>query len=512
MKVRGLWIREPVGSLTSRAPRHNAGREARTVTFDFDDRHLPGSLRDWSGLITALSEATDDTVEKSYLELKGTLDLATAEGKFALAKAILAFANRDPDAAAPFFDGRALIVLGVHKGNVTGIKRIEDHELLDALRPYLGNDDRSPRWKTERQHVDDRNDVLIIVADAPRAGDPIFTLRKGFGEHLPGKVFTRPSTASVQADPAGIDMLSRRLLAGHEDFEVAVTLGPEGIRRYTWDPNVLEPLLAAERRWYLAQLPKPEPVDPLSGVGPAARSAVAAMALSTAAMADKYRRISEKLEKWHEEDRTEEKFRAEIAGWLDAIRNAFPGVVRDLIAIAVPAARFTVHNRTGRFLEDLEVELHIEGPVIQHPKPFSKGSIMERLPMRPRDWGPWTEKRFDYGRVAQLSPSTYNRPPAKPNTTSFHNSGSVTATLRCKELRPWRSHTFTEADDHDDLVLLTQDLDLSAVRITATATARGIDTASVTEFTHPVAAEVDVTAQVSEFLSRIRGGYFRANA
>jgi hypothetical protein len=88
----------------------------------------------------------------------------------------------------------------------------------------------------------------------------------------------------------------------------------------------------------------------------------------------------------------------------------------------------------------------------------------------------------------------------------------VTATLSCKELRPWKSHTFTEADDHDDLVLLTQDLDLSAVRITATATARGIDTASVTEFTHPVAAEVDVTAQVSEFLSRIRGGYFRANA
>jgi hypothetical protein len=28
----------------------------------------------------------------------------------------------------------ALIVLGVHKGKVTGIKRIEDYELLDALR------------------------------------------------------------------------------------------------------------------------------------------------------------------------------------------------------------------------------------------------------------------------------------------------------------------------------------------------------------------------------------------
>ena len=88
----------------------------------------------------------------------------------------------------------------------------------------------------------------------------------------------------------------------------------------------------------------------------------------------------------------------------------------------------------------------------------------------------------------------------------------MTATLSLQELRPWKSHTFTEADDHDDLVLLTQDLDLSAVRITATATARGIDTNCVTEFSHPVAAPVDVTPQVLKFLTRNRGGYFRANA
>jgi hypothetical protein len=495
-----------------RRPRPDVGEALyeSIVTLDFDVRHLPGSLRDWAGLITALSQATDDTVETSYLELKGPLDLGPPEGRFPLAKAILAFANRDPDAAAPFFDGRALIVLGVHKGKVTGIKRIEDHELLDALRPYLGNDDQSPRWKIERQHVDDRNDVLIIVVDAPRAGDPIFTLRKGFGEHLRGKVFTRPSTASVQADPVAIDMLSGRLLARHEDFELAVTLGPEDIRRYTWDPNVLEPFLEAERRRYLRQLPNPEPVDPGPDLGGVARAAAAAMALGTSAMAEQYRPLMEKLEKRHEEDRTEKEFRAEIAEWLDAIRNASQEVVRDVIAITQPPARFTVQNQRGRFLEDIEVEMNIEGPVIQHARPYSEGSIVERLPTRPRDWGPWTEKRFDYGSLTQISPSIYNRP-AKPNATSFRNSGSVIATLSCKELRPWKSHTFTEADDHDDLVLLTQDLDLRAARITATATARGIDTNCVTEFTHPAADPVDVTAQVLEFLTRNRGGYFRAN-
>ena len=60
-------------------------------------------------------------------------------------------------------------------------------------------------------------------------------------------------------------------------------------------------------------------------------------------------------------------------------------------------------------------------------------------------------------------------------------------------------------------VLLTQDLDLSAVRITTTAIARGIDTSCVAEFAHLVAAPVDVTAQVSEFMSRIGVGYFGAN-
>jgi hypothetical protein len=75
-----------------------------------------GSLRDWDRLIAALSEATDDAVETSYLELKGPLNLAGAEDRFAIAKAVLAFANRDPAAAAPFLDGCAVILIGMSWG------------------------------------------------------------------------------------------------------------------------------------------------------------------------------------------------------------------------------------------------------------------------------------------------------------------------------------------------------------------------------------------------------------
>ena len=55
-------------------------RYESTVRPDYDVRRLPGSLRDWSRLVTALSRAIDDTVETLYLERKSPIDLSGAEG------------------------------------------------------------------------------------------------------------------------------------------------------------------------------------------------------------------------------------------------------------------------------------------------------------------------------------------------------------------------------------------------------------------------------------------------
>ena len=76
----------------------------------------------------------------------------------------------------------------------------------------------------------------------------------------------------------------------------------------------------------------------------------------------------------------------------------------------------------------------------------------------------------------------------------------------------WSSHTFTEEDSHRDLALLTSDLDLTAAHITATATARGIHNRWHTEFTHPVAAPLDLTQKIRELLNGLRGLYFMAEA
>jgi len=43
-----------------------------------------------------------------------------------------------------------------------------------------------------------------------------------------------------------MQILSHRLLARHEEFEIELTLGAEDIRRYTWEPAVLDPVFEAE--------------------------------------------------------------------------------------------------------------------------------------------------------------------------------------------------------------------------------------------------------------------------
>lgn len=469
------------------------------MKFTYDIRRLPRSLPDWDRLMTELGQATDDTVEASWLELKGPLELTTAAHKFALARAILAFANRDPDAASAFLDGHALVVVGVSTtGDVTGVSRIEDHQLLKAVEPYLGQDDQTPRWIVHRHRVNDTHDVLIVDVDAPKPGDPIYTLRKAFDKSAAGTIFTRPSTATEPADPAAIQMLSRRLTTRTNDFEVAVSLNSDAITRYTWDPDQVNRALQRQINSYLNQLP---------GASAGTRQSLFGSPLMEQAMAYKVglnSRLDDLVFETHEETRSEEEFQQELEEWAHQLREAGPDNVRNILALRQPPATFTITNTCGRFLEDLEVEVHIEGPVTQHSK-LSEEDILKDLPRRPRKWGPWKQRRANFPDIAgPIFPASYGtgRPLLpRPNSTDFRNSGSVTAVLRCKELRPRREHTFSDADDHHDVVFLTPDLNLSTARVTITATARGVDDAHVTEFSHPVTETVDATETIARLLA-----------
>jgi len=461
------------------------------VTLTFDSRHLPRSLSEWEQLVRACG-VQDDTIETHWLERKGPLQITAAEHKFAIAKAILAFSNRDPVAAEPFLDGHALLLIGIEKtGAITGIPRVEDHQLSNALKAYLGQGDDAPRWIVHRHRVDDHNDVVVIDVDAPRPGDPIFTLRKAYDKFPAGSVFSRPSTESTPADPTAIASLSRRLIArAREDFEVELTLNDQAISSYGYDPSFLEPLLAEAVDRYLGVSERPVP--------PHTSETGLRTGLLRSSSALGLRR--------NEEDRSQVEFRREIESWAKAVRDQFPEFAKQVIAYARPAAQFTVTNTCGRYLEDLEVLVHIEGDVFKHPKPGDTDDVAGWLPARPRSWGPWMSSPLDYSRMLAASlPSSLNtalRAP-RPNSSDFRNSGSVDAVLHCRELRPGRSHTFTDDDDHDDIALLTTNVDMTTARISVTSTARAIDASHTVELSQPIKRAGDITTMLKDFLEAL---------
>jgi hypothetical protein len=139
----------------------------------------------------------------------------------------------------------------------------------------------------------------------------------------------------------------------------------------------------------------------------------------------------------------------------------------------------------------------MEGPVIQRPRSFDERSVRDRLPHRPRQWGHGL-RSAPLGQLcagqsvdleqARRSPTpqifaTQDRLPALFVASSFARSG----------VTPSASMTSTPT------LYCTTDLDLSAVQITATATARDIDSRCVTVFSDPVAAPTDVTDEVRDF-------------
>jgi hypothetical protein len=66
----------------------------------------------WAALV-AYAAASDDRIERYFLEVKSDVDLNTKAGRAKVAKFILGAANRDPGQVARRFGGHAVMLLGV---------------------------------------------------------------------------------------------------------------------------------------------------------------------------------------------------------------------------------------------------------------------------------------------------------------------------------------------------------------------------------------------------------------
>jgi hypothetical protein len=154
--------------------------------------------------------------EGPWIEWKSSVDATTPAGAFAIACAVLGFANRDPALAKRFVGGLAYLVIGAVPGKVDGVKETDLAVLENALRPYLGN--AGPVWGATYVAVEDRP-VLVITVEPPADGDPIHLLRKTYrgdagrgGDE--GAVFVRAQASTQPAAAAQMDMLQSRLLKG----------------------------------------------------------------------------------------------------------------------------------------------------------------------------------------------------------------------------------------------------------------------------------------------------------
>src|SRR4051812_10411844 len=94
-------------------------------------------------LVNAVVSGNDED-EADWVEWKSTLDLASTEGQFSLARQILGSANRHPDQAARFMGGLGYIIVGAEPASVAGVPRIDLAKLDGSLEKYLGNP--GPMW------------------------------------------------------------------------------------------------------------------------------------------------------------------------------------------------------------------------------------------------------------------------------------------------------------------------------------------------------------------------------
>ncbi len=174
------------------------------------DPRTPQVLAD---LVHAVGQASPSD-ELDWIEWKCALDLTDRPTQGTIARHVLGMANRRPDQARLHAQGCGYLVIGAEPGRLTGVAELDPADLTQAIRPYLGAE--GPVW-TPAYVREFTAPVLVIVVNAPKPGDRMFTLEKQLTvagkTYLAGAIFVRHHGQTTQADPGDIRALEARLLS-----------------------------------------------------------------------------------------------------------------------------------------------------------------------------------------------------------------------------------------------------------------------------------------------------------
>jgi hypothetical protein len=432
--------------------------------LDLDTSALPSGAVGWARFLQAVEQA-DPTDETEWLEFKAGTDPTSKDGRAALAKAIVAFANRDPERAGRWLGGYAVVLVGIEPGSVSGTVPVDPAQIHDGVQSLIA--EPAPAWDLSYVTYGETQ-ILVITVAPPRHGDPVYCIGKSSGVVQDGNIYVRKPGKSSPASSADVRRLVERV-GGllRPELDIAVTVaGASGyaVAKAVWHGSELDGWVSDRRARLLEPLIEEEKKK--------ARQLQAPLSLSLSRFALDAGIARESIRSFTEtpEPRTPEQYREEVDTYLSECRAMLPHLATKVSTALLPAMKWVVVNRTLHNLEGVEVRVHVEGEVYYRPKDPQKPSIVKRLPRAPRLWGPVPIPN-PYDNLA-IRGATFPSPPRayipdlRPRPIIEHG-GSVTVTFPEVHLRP-------EAEvvlDREHVLVLgeTQDGPLRATWI-ATAT------------------------------------------
>ncbi|MEV6533698.1 hypothetical protein AB0M86_29570 [Streptomyces sp. NPDC051639] len=445
------------------------------MALDFDSRHAPRRAAQYLDLVKAVRSASDAD-ETDWLEWKSQLDLKPANkaDKSALvhiARAIVGFANRQPDEALRNVDGYGYFVVGVDPQGYYGVEEIDGVVLKGQIAPIVGDAKWSPTYVHVTAEGRERLPVLVIAVDPPRWGDPIACIRKHVQspqkdvKDLPeASIFVRRWGQTDRAKATDLDLLSDRLLRRQQILDIDVQVQHGGLTPVLISQDHADAWVSSEHE----RLMKPLKAE-------LARQAEVARRVSPKDTS--LFRLANVIDNLPE-SRPAAAYRTEVDQYLDDLRNALPSLLPEAAAIAAQRLVLRIHNQSDSHLEGVQVRLSlphgIRALLPQSAARASNESMLKELPLPPRLYGP-----------RSLAATTHGNPyrPRLPLDSMIRPAGVPAVRPRVRRPEFDTNTVVFPAEDlrvrlHEDLaaVVVISETEISdPVSVSWTATATNMD-------------------------------------
>ncbi|MEV0079009.1 hypothetical protein AB0H58_21620 [Nocardia neocaledoniensis] len=324
--------------------------------MDLDLAAFPKGDRQLWEIVDYIKDNGDRT-ETHYLEAKSDVDVRTKAGGVKVAKFVLGAANRMPDVAAKYFEGHALMVLGVTHGAIDGVDQIDEKDLRSRVGQYTGSGSK-PGWEIRQLPIVNTNKVvLVVLVDPPEAGATIWTCRKEYSDGAKGTpllrdgaIYVRPTSETREANAAEIaELVERARTVSLPDADLDVTISGV-VHRITFRPGLRDEWIEDVRK-HLSR-------------GGAKNAGVGAGAglFMTASLID---------------SRNAEQFNTELDTWAYEVKRAWAKFVLAASWMIAKPPAIQVFNRGQTFLRDVEVQVEFPQGVLGLDEPDDDDPLPE---------------------------------------------------------------------------------------------------------------------------------------